>query len=216
MKDLPQKISEFVRNNSLPGEAAHMKMAPNSRVRTSQAKEYTGFDPKLSAVMILLYPKNGIWHNALIQRPTYPGVHSAQMSFPGGKQEASDRDFAHTALRETEEEIGVPQNQISLLTELTEVYIPPSNFLVKPFVGVTDDQPNFVKQASEVSEIVEYPIAQLLNADVIKEKDIVFSSGFKIKTPYFDINGKVVWGATAIMLSEFREILNEIGFKDKI
>ncbi len=216
MKDLPQKISHFVRTNELPGEAAHMKMAPKSRVRTSRAKEYTGFDPKLSAVMILLYPKDGIWHNALIQRPSYQGVHSAQMSFPGGKQEETDKDFAHTALRETEEEIGIPQHQISLISELTEVYIPPSNFLVKPFVGITEENPNFIKQNSEVDEIIEYPIVDLLSEHSIKEKDIVFANGFKIKTPYFDINGKVVWGATAIMLSEFKEILIQIGFGDEI
>ncbi|MBT6438997.1 MAG: CoA pyrophosphatase [Flavobacteriales bacterium] len=194
----------------LPGIEAHFKLAPYKRLIGKNAREKDP-SPKLSAVLALLFPKNNEPHILLTLRNTYKGVHSKQVSFPGGKREKIDTSFEQTALRETEEEIGINTKSIQILGKLTEVYIPPSRFLVHPFVGVTPSSPIFKPDAHEVSEIIECPISQLLDDSIIKEKNIFLTTTQqKMKTKYFDVNGHVVWGATAIMLSELKDIIKQI------
>ncbi|MBL4652986.1 MAG: CoA pyrophosphatase [Flavobacteriales bacterium] len=194
----------------LPGIDAQLKLAPYARITRKMASELDSA-PKLSAVLALVFPKNNEPHILLTLRNSYKGVHSLQVSFPGGKREDTDTSFEQTALRETEEEVGISPKSIQIIGKLTEVYIPPSRFLVHPFVGVTSTQPIYKPNATEVAEIIECSLSQLLDDDVIKEKDIfVSTTQLKMKTKYFDINGHVVWGATAIMLSELKEIIKQI------
>ena len=113
---------------------AHIKMAPLERISYLKDKSNSEIEPKNAAVLMLVYPKNEMAHLALIVRNTYPGVHSSQIAFPGGKVESFDLSMADTALRETEEEIGIAKSSIEIIKEFTEIYIPPSNFLVAPFL----------------------------------------------------------------------------------
>jgi len=191
----------------LPGQAAHQKMAPialpTRRKMLSKTK-----DAKESAVLALLYPNKGMVYTVLMLRNSYDGVHSAQVSFPGGKKEQADVSLQSTALRETEEEIGINQAEVRIIGNLSEIYIPPSNFWVKPFVGYLKDNPKFVIDKSEVDQLIKVPLRMILDDKVLKTKDIWRNkTKKKMSTPYFDIHGHVVWGATAMILSELKEIL---------
>ncbi len=161
-------------------------------------------------VLILLYEDDGEVKFPLIQRPNYNGVHGGQVSFPGGKQEESDQDTFHTAVRETEEEIGVPANRIEVIGNLTEFFVGASNNLVLPVLGYYQQKPKFIPDRYEVSEVVEAKVEQLLDDRLVKNKIITVRESIQLDSPYFDIGGKVVWGATAMMLSEFKDILRDI------
>ena len=131
--------------------------------------------------------------------------------FGGGKAEESDDNLEATALREAEEELGIEREKVHILGEMTEVYIPISNFLVQPFVGFSATVPNFQAQPTEVHEIIETPLSVLMNTDNHKTTTLELPNGIKLKNvPYFDVFGKVVWGATAMMLKEFVTIVNNI------
>ncbi|WP_432410739.1 NUDIX hydrolase [Rasiella sp. SM2506] len=195
----------------LPGEEFHLKMAPIERLLElrNQAKEAkTG---KRAAVLVLFYPsKNNETHFVLILRKTYKGVHSAQVGFPGGKWEEGDADFQATALRETEEEVGISEDSIKVYKKLTEIYIPPSNFFVQPYVGTTHEKLHFVLQEEEVEAIIEVPLAEFMD-DVVKiNKTLSTSYAKEIEVPAFLLQNQVVWGATAMMLNEVREMLKQL------
>ena len=184
-------------------------MAPAGR-RSRAKSTFMRDNHKLAAVLILFYPsENGVAF-PLIQRPSYDGVHSGQVGLPGGKRELEDADLGQTALRETHEEIGVNPSNIQLLGSLTEIFIPPSNFLVHPYVGVTGTEPRFKPDSIEVSEIFTSSITELTSPNLIGQTKVSVGKGIRIDTPYFQIDNRVVWGATAMMLSELREILLEL------
>ncbi len=190
----------------LPGRAAQVKMAP--RV----AREFEpAADARIACVLALLYPKNDNWNIVLIERMSSNNKndrHSGQISFPGGQYEESDVLLARAALREAEEEVGVVSNDISVIGQLSNMYIPVSNFLVHPFVGYMDYAPAFVPQPSEVKDILEVSVPKLLDPSTIQSTDITISSGITLKNvPYYGLNGHIVWGATAMMLSEFLEVI---------
>ena len=196
-------------NFNLPGEASHELMAPYKRTKASSIIN-SKKEPKLSAVLMLIYPKNDIPHFTLIQRTAYKGTHGGQISFPGGKQEAEE-SLKETALRETFEEIGVAPDKIQVLGEITQIYIPPSNFLVSPFVGFVDFEPVFTPEVKEVEEIIEVKISDLTDDSNIKQKKIKVGKYTEtpvlIDVPYFDLNHNTVWGATATILSEVRQMI---------
>ena len=207
-KDFIQSLSKKLLE-PLPGEKAQLIMGSGIRMkelRFMPADENT----KKSAVMILLYPKNNSIYSVLILRPKYNGTHSGQVSFPGGKFEKCDNDFSETALRETHEEVGADASKISIVGALTKLFIHPSNFLVFPFVGYMNEKPMFYADKKEVTEIIEYPISMLINEDIVKSKTFEIKNNISFVAPYFDINGNVVWGATAMILSEFKEIIKKI------
>jgi 8-oxo-dGTP pyrophosphatase MutT (NUDIX family) len=161
--------------------------------------------------MALFYPSETMeTHLILILRKTYKGVHSAQVGFPGGKIEPGDADLQAAALRETEEEVGISASSISVLKELTEIYIPPSNFFVQPFLGITTSTPKFVAQEDEVEALIEVPLTHFMDDSVLVTKILTTSYATNIEVPAFLLNGHVVWGATAMMLSEVREILKQL------
>lgn len=193
----------------LPGERAQLLMG--SDVRMKELKWIPeNKKTKNSGVMILLYPHHDSIYSVLIQRPNYKGTHGGQMALPGGKSEEEDKDIVHTALRETEEEIGVDRNSIHILGSLTRLYIPPSNYVIFPAVGCTEQRPEFIPEVSEVDGIIEYNITSLLHPDIRKITKIQVTKEIIFNAPYFDIHGKIVWGATAMVLSEFRELLGEV------
>ena len=196
-------------NFNLPGEVSHELMAPFKRTKAS-AIVNSKTQPKLSAVLMLIYPKNDIPHFTLIQRTAYKGTLGGQISFPGGKQEAEE-SLKETALRETFEEIGVAPDKIQVLGEITQIYIPPSNFLVSPFIGFVDFEPVFTPEVKEVEEIIEVKISDLIDNEKIKRKKIKVGkyteTPILIDVPYFELNYNTVWGATATILSEVRQML---------
>ena len=195
----------------MPGEASHHKMAPIERLEELTKQSLKKNNVKRASVMALFYPnKNGETHLALILRKTYKGVHSAQVGFPGGKQESSDLSSMHTALRETQEEIGVLQKDIIVLKKLTQIFIPPSNFFVEPFIGVCQNTPHFTLQQTEVEALIEVKLSDLLDDAIYCTTRVSSSYATDIQVPAYILNTHVVWGATAMMLSELRELLKKV------
>ncbi len=166
--------------------------------------------PRKAGVMALFYPKeNRETHLLLILRNTYPGVHSNQIGFPGGKQEDTDKNLLHTALRETEEEVGVPPSQVTVVRELSQLYIPPSNFEVQPYIGLYHEARPFVVDTTEVAALVEVSLNQFMDESIVKQKIMTTSYASSIAVPAFILNGYTVWGATAMMLSEIKELFKQ-------
>jgi len=189
----------------LPGKAIQYRMAPSERVHGVFPSEKNNLT-QTGSVLILIFPKNKKINIVLIQRATYPGVHSDQISFPGGKFEKGDKDLIDTALRETKEEIGASVKDIRILGTLTPLFIPVSNIEVHPAVGCILYEPVFKPDKTEVKSIIETPLDYLLRPDIVKKKTTVIQN-MTIQIPYFNFNGRHIWGATAMILSEFLEII---------
>lgn len=196
-----------IENLPLPAETSQFKMSPPYRADLIKLQAKRIANARQSAVMALFYPNaEGETYLILILRKTYKGVHSAQVGFPGGKLEANETS-KQAALRETEEEIGVEQNAITVLKELTQMYIPPSNFYVKPFIGIVEKTPEFVKQDTEVEELLEVKLNDFLNDKRVTTKMVTIANGLKVSVPAYSLNNHLVWGATAMMLSEVKDLL---------
>jgi 8-oxo-dGTP pyrophosphatase MutT (NUDIX family) len=200
---------DAIKNTQLPGIEAQFKLAPKMRLAYN-AKRIQANKPKTAAVLALFYPnqKNNV-SILLTKRAIYNGTHSGQISFPGGKVEISDLNLKETALRETFEEVGVLKKEINVIREITEVYIPPSNFSVTPFVGILNYKPVF-KVNSEVAKIIEIPFSDLLDDNNIASISITNSYMKETSVPCFNFDGSIIWGATAMMLSEIKELLKNM------
>lgn len=195
-----------VRTKKLGGLDAQFKLAPKLRLRYNQQK-IEASNPKKAAVLSLFYPNRENKATLLLTlRASYNGKHSSQISFPGGKIEARDKNLKETALREAFEEVGVLRDVIHVVRETTDVYIPPSNFLATPFIAYTDERPNFTKNY-EVEALIEVAVEDLLNEENITSTTMTTSYMEKIEVPCFKLNDYIVWGATAMMLSEIKELL---------
>ncbi len=189
----------------LPGAEAQYQMAHVAR-RTYVPAPH---DARLAGVLVLFYPVGNAWNLVFIERTSgNPNDrHSGQISFPGGQYDPNDGTLEQTALREAHEEIGVPPETVTLAGALTELYIPVSNFLVHPVVGFTGSKPDFVPQADEVAAILESPFDRFLQPDTVKMTDIRVMQNVTLRNvPYFDVSGKVIWGATAMILGELRSL----------
>lgn len=206
-QDFKQFIPQIL-EASLPAFAAHVKMAPLERIETLKVFDFEAKNPKKAAVLMLLYPKNDQVHIVLIERNSYEGVHSAQIAFPGGKHEKSDLGFEITALRETEEEIGISRTQVEIVRAFSPLYIPPSNFLVHPYLAIATESLHFILEPKEVASIIELPLSDFLGNGLLHETKLTTSYANNITVPAFKINEHIVWGATAMMLSELKEVLN--------
>lgn len=199
-----------IAKETLPAASAHIKMVPLERLNALKALNPIDLIPKKAAVMMLFYPKNKETHLVLIVRNSYPGVHSSQIAFPGGKVEIEDASLAHTALRETEEEIGVDRNKIEIIKSFTDVYIPPSNFLVSPYLGICQSTLEFELQPDEVAGIVELSLKDFLNDKNVVMRKLSTSYANEIDVPAFLVREHIVWGATAMMMSELKETIKMV------
>ncbi|WP_430909084.1 NUDIX hydrolase [Maribacter sp. 2-571] len=195
----------------LPGEASHYKMMPAFRQKELDTFITDRQNSRKAAVMALFYSGKGKeTHFLLILRKTYEGVHSNQVALPGGKAELSDADLLETALRETKEEVGVSPKAIQVIKPLSKVYIPPSNFEVQPFLGFSEVPLSFVAQESEVAALVEVRLRDLLDDANVFDQRLNTSYAKNVSVPAFRLNGHTVWGATAMMLSELKELFSQV------
>lgn len=193
----------------LPDEATRYRMAPSYRPKLT-AEQIAANKPRISAVLILLYERNGLLQTVFIKRKAYDGVHSAQISFPGGKRDETDADLIATALREANEELGIDGNTVEILGSLSELYIPPSNFLVYPALGYTKIAPDFILNEYEVDAVIEIPLSFFLDSvNVNLQTEISLHNGTRVKVPAFIFQSHIIWGATAIILSEFAYLLEQ-------
>ena len=209
--DAFSKIIGSINSHALPGKEAQLQMAPPFREVLLKQTSHLIDNAKLAAVLALFYPgKNNNTYLAFILRKPSPDVHSGQIGFPGGKPEPGDLNLQQTALRETMEEIGVQSEAIQIITSLSEVYIPPSNYNVFPFIGLTNETPNFNPQISEVESIIEVSLKAIVNVKHQINTKVNTSYGLSVSVPAFNFNGHIVWGATAMILMEIIFLLNLI------
>ncbi len=205
----PQIIREKL-SQPLPGLESHLKLAPESRA--SEIKEYNEGKKtaKKSAVMILLFHENEELKIVFIRRSFYVGIHAGQIAFPGGRFEESDISILNTAFREIEEEIGISKDKIELLGRLTDIYVPPSNFLISIFVGYLPFRPEYKIDEREVAEVIELRVQDFFNEDVIDEKEFhVPSTEKSVRALYYKVGNADVWGASAMVMTEFLDVLKK-------
>lgn len=192
----------------LPGKTAQYKMAHAVRRSHVEPPE----DARRAAVLALFYPKNEQLHIVLIERESSNpnDRHRGQIGLPGGRYEPQDQTMKNTALREAEEEVGVDANTVQVLGQLSKLYIPVSNFLVYPFVGYTTSTPEFTPQPEEVRAILEVPFSRFLDPSNLQKTNMDLAQNITLRdVPFFSVSGKVVWGATAMMLSELLEVVKQ-------
>lgn len=205
LKYIPQILEE-----KLPGEDAHMKMMPLERIAIFKDLDLEKINPREASVLMLFYPKNHEPHLVMILRNSYKGVHSSQIGFPGGKVEKYDSSLADTALRETFEEIGIEKDLINVVRQFTEIYIPPSNFKVYPFLGYATQELIFNPDEREVFGIIEMPLSTLMNDNTKVSKRLSTSYMEEIDVPAFKFEEYYIWGATSQMLNELKEVLKRV------
>ena len=204
----PENIEKFIDEleqglkTSLPGSKAQYKMAPELRLENRHGYY------RDAAVMILLYIKDGTWYIVLMKRPEYAGAHSNQISLPGGKSEESDADLNETSLREIKEELGIDDGRIRVLGNLSRLHIPVSGIEVLPVVGYYPGDVSFNPDSAEVAYLIEVRLEDLLHPRNTREKFRTLMCKL-VRVPYFQIGEEHVWGATAMILSEFLEVIRK-------
>jgi 8-oxo-dGTP pyrophosphatase MutT (NUDIX family) len=189
----------------LPGAEAHDVLRAIPVGATIPRFEHK-LPPRPGSVLILLYDNDGTVCFPLIKRPVYLGAHSGQVSLPGGKAEEGE-DTIQTALREAEEEVGIDRNDVDVIGILSKFFVIPSNYLVTPVVAIARNMPAFNPDPKEVDRILYGSVEQLIDVSAIRKKEILAAGQFRMMAPHFEIENEVVWGATAMMLNEFRMVL---------
>ena len=200
--EIKQRLLKAIKND-LPGEKSHLKMIPESRLNMSL--NFDEKEVKKSAVLLFLFPENGTFNLLFIKRAKDGSRHSGQIAFPGGKFEYFDNGLMNTALRETEEEVGIPKENIKVIKKLSSLFIPVSNFMVYPYVGISDKKPDFKLNTDEVQEIYELDFRKLLSAKRIEKTFMVRNQ--EIKSPFYVFENFEIWGASAMILSEFIDLI---------
>jgi 8-oxo-dGTP pyrophosphatase MutT (NUDIX family) len=188
----------------LPGKDAQQRMSPSIRAGIGFPTSPNA-NTRKSAVLISVYPENGLAHTILIKRTVYKGAHSGQVSFPGGKMDETDKSVIETALREAEEELGINPSKVEVIGSLTPLFIPITNLLVIPVVGVMSNPQNLSPNIHEVEYTIEVGLNAFKDSKNITEKTI-FSGVIPISAPYYSIKNEMVWGATAMIIAEFTEL----------
>lgn len=211
IRDFIEKLRTELLTN-LPGVEAHLRLAPE--IRKIDLKN--GIEPNHaleSAVLILLYPVENSLHTVVILRNEYDGPHSGQISLPGGKYEESDIDFLFTAIRESQEEIGINPTDIEIVGQLSRFYVRPSNFIVYPFIAFQPSRPEFHPDPTEVQRIIEIDIFKELNLNKIVNRTLTFKNDIQVNAPGFEVDGEFLWGATAMIMSELIYVLDQVAVK---
>ena len=188
----------------LPGLDAQIKMSPSFRGENRFNSSPTS-TTRNSAILISLFPKNGLAYTVLIKRTTYNGVHSGQVSFPGGKQDDSDTSIVHTALREAQEEVGIEPDSIHVIGELTPLFIPVSNLMVHPVVGIMPAPKQFYPNLHEVEYTIVTDLLHFKKTENLSVKTLCVNN-IPISAPYYAVGNDMVWGATAMIISELTEL----------
>ncbi|MCC7466265.1 MAG: CoA pyrophosphatase [Saprospiraceae bacterium] len=189
----------------LPGREAQYRMAFAHRVEELQKRLNPPDNARKGSVLLSLWQEEGQWHTALIRRTENPrDRHSGQISFPGGRHDETDGSLAHTALREAQEEVGIQPEKVEILGQLTELYIPVSNFSVYPFVGLLQEPPSFQMQAGEVEQVFSPTLSHFLDPNIRQTADVLVGGQLQVReVPCFMVEDRAVWGATAMIISEF-------------
>lgn len=193
---------------TLPGMEAQLKMAPPSRdilLRNTHHRKAA----RKASVLIPVFSYNHELHTLLITRNVYPGVHSGQVAFAGGKREAGDQSNEATALREAREEVGINPADVEVIGCLTDLYIPPSHFIVTPVVGYLRQVPRLTLDASEVAEATFVSLRHLFSTET-KQTQVIDTQAGPLETPAYCLDGLLIWGATAMIISELEQIWNGI------
>lgn len=206
-KIFTRQLENRFSHGELPGLKAQLKMVPVTRLKDLRSKSFAN-PPKKSAVLILFYPDKGTIKFVMIKRPRDNSVHSGQIAFPGGSYEAEDNTLMQTALREASEEVHVNPRNVVIAGQLTNIHINPSNFDVTPFVGFSLSRPG-LHGNNEVDRILEISLDELFDPDAITRKVIRNRQGLEFEVPCFLIQDEIIWGASAMMLAEMMEIINQ-------
>ena len=209
MKSFGKDLLRKIKDAQLEGENAHGVYSPPRRPNFSY-EEILSRNPRFAAVNILLYLKEGAWYFPLMLRSQNENDrHSGQVSLPGGKYEDGDKNFLHTAKRETSEEFGIEEYYIRVIREITPIYIPPSNFYVHAFISYTKKNPAFHLQEGEADALIEFPISTILSLSQNPEMKVLPTSR-GVEVPVIKFGGYHIWGATAMILSEFSNLLKKL------
>ncbi len=191
----------------LPGIVAQGKMKPF--LPTAPSLDFPeSKTARESAVLALLYPKEDVPHILLIERNIYNGAHSGQISLPGGKLEFRET-YKDAAVRETKEEVGIDKGNYDIIGELSKIYVAASDFNIQPIVAVTDKPLIIQPDVREVAQILETPLPYFFELERRKQRLIKNAMGFELMAPYFDVHDRTLWGATAMILSELVEIIQQ-------
>lgn len=192
--------------NPLPGTLAQYQMAPVGRAKIP-LEESILEDYRKSAVLVPFIERENGWHLVLTLRSTYEGVHSAQVSFPGGKFEHGEIHPEQVAIREAGEELGIHPDEIEIIGRLSPLTIPVSRMHVQPVIAKLSRSIPFIPDPREVSEVLEVPFHYLADRSNVKMVEVKAGKNQKMEVPAFDLGGSVIWGATAMMISELLVLL---------
>lgn len=204
MREFAEMLKSAIRKG-LPGTDVQWELASADR-HISDFPRVAGPDAREAGVLILLYPSDSSVKTVFMQRPDYEGIHGGQISFPGGKKEVSDENIIRTALREAEEETGIDSSDVEIIGTLTPLFIPVSNMLVTAVIGFMDKMPDFNHNPAEVAYLIEADLKKIMNPAIIRTMPLEVR-GIMTKIKYFDYEGNVIWGATAMILHELLSIL---------
>ena len=190
----------------LPGIEVQYEMAPETRKKI-HISELEPHSFKKSAVMIMVYQNLNQFFIPLTKRHNYEGTHRNQISLPGGKFDEGDKTLLNTALRELNEEIGI-DSHLQIIGALTPLYIPVSNFYIEPYICVYRNEfIEFKINEYEVKQLIPLNLETLKSDAIIEKEGIVKGEGYQLKTPCFNVEGEIIWGATAMILNEFKKLI---------
>jgi 8-oxo-dGTP pyrophosphatase MutT (NUDIX family) len=204
--ELISGLEQNLANKKL-GEYAHKLMAPQGRLLAPDHD----IPPRLSAILIVFYEKDNQIFFPIIRRNIYNGLHSGQMGFPGGKFELNDKTLINTALRESQEEIGINSKEVVVLGTLSELYIPITNMQILPVLGYLKTEPDFILNSHEVDSIFAINLADINDSNKVTELWTIREA--EVNVPFYYIHEQKIWGATAMILSELEQLLLAINFK---